>query len=166
MRARSAARALGGTSPAPHRRRPRAPSPSAAAANKPLHVYAGREIARALALGSTAAQDCSGDLEGLTREQLQRLDEEEAKIAAQYDRVGEVRAAERGGRGGGAAWCSSTGQPGGAAAAAAPAVQQAWQQLRSRAAAAAQARAPARARRHRLPAARCPPAADRAAAGV
>jgi hypothetical protein len=58
-------------------------------------VYAGREIARALALGSTAAEECSGDLEGLTREQLLRLDEEEGKIASKYDRVGEVRAARR-----------------------------------------------------------------------
>ncbi len=56
-------------------------------------MYAGREIARALALGSTAEADCTANLDDLTKEQLAKLDEQEARFQSTYDKVGEVSSA-------------------------------------------------------------------------
>lgn len=57
---------------------------------KELAVYAGREVARALALDSRAVEDCSDDLAGCSEAQLERLAQREAAIRAEFDEVGKV----------------------------------------------------------------------------
>lgn len=57
---------------------------------KPYHVYAGREVARALAVGSLQEDDCCGGVEGLSPEQLQQLREKVAEFDLKYDEVGKV----------------------------------------------------------------------------
>ncbi|KXZ55168.1 hypothetical protein GPECTOR_3g315 [Gonium pectorale] len=57
---------------------------------KPKNAYAGREVARALALDSLEEKDLGADLEGLTPEQLQRLEEAVAEFERTHDHVGQV----------------------------------------------------------------------------
>jgi hypothetical protein len=60
-------------------------------AGKPLHVYAGKEISRALALNSTSESDVGSDsFKGLQPEEEQRLEAALAEYAAKYDEVGQV----------------------------------------------------------------------------
>jgi hypothetical protein len=54
-------------------------------------VYAGREVARALAKDSMAAEDCTADLSGCSDAELQRLQAQVAHIRQTYDEVGTVR---------------------------------------------------------------------------
>ncbi|KAG2424512.1 hypothetical protein HXX76_014393 [Chlamydomonas incerta] len=57
---------------------------------KPSNAFAGREVARALALGSSDEKDFTDDLAGLTPEQLQRLEGAIQEFAASHDVVGQV----------------------------------------------------------------------------
>mmetsp|Transcript_28129 Transcript_28129/g.71726 ORF Transcript_28129/g.71726 Transcript_28129/m.71726 type:complete len:237 (-) Transcript_28129:118-828(-) len=58
---------------------------------KPLHVYAGREVARALALGSVREEDCGGDaVHDLGADEAQRLADAVAEYDKEYDVVGQV----------------------------------------------------------------------------
>lgn len=58
---------------------------------RPLNVYAGKEIARALAKGSTDPADCdSCQLDGLGPEELSQLKQQEARYEGMYDLVGQV----------------------------------------------------------------------------
>jgi membrane-associated progesterone receptor component len=62
------------------------------APGKPLHAYAGKEISRALALGSTDAKDIgSAVTHDLGEDAAQRLAEALDQYKAQYDEVGQVR---------------------------------------------------------------------------
>lgn len=70
--------------PRPHAHTPTPPP------GKPYHVYAGREVARALAVGSLQEDDCCGGLDGLAPEQLQLLREKVADFDLKYDEVGQV----------------------------------------------------------------------------
>lgn len=58
-------------------------------------MYAGMEVSRALAKGSTDPKDLTADLSGLSEEELAVLEAAEAEIARSADVVGQV-----GGRGG------------------------------------------------------------------
>jgi len=53
-------------------------------------VFAGKECARALALMSTSAADCSADLSGLSDEKLQILGDWERKFQSKYTVVGSL----------------------------------------------------------------------------
>ncbi|GIL85166.1 hypothetical protein Vretifemale_13541, partial [Volvox reticuliferus] len=57
---------------------------------KPSNAYTGREIARALALGSMDEKDFTADLDGLTAEQLERLEQAVQDFERLHDRVGQV----------------------------------------------------------------------------
>ena len=54
------------------------------------HVFAGKEAARALGIMSTNAEDCTGDLTGLTDAQLNTLEDWKKKFAAKYPVVGTI----------------------------------------------------------------------------
>lgn len=58
-------------------------------------MYAGREVARALALGSLQPHDCTSDLSGLSDAQLAALADKRISIAKAYEEVGRVRATAR-----------------------------------------------------------------------
>ena len=79
-----ASNAARGTPPPP----PGPPCPHPA--GKELSLYAGREIARALAKDSLDPKDLSGDCSDLTQEQRERLAAQEAAYATKYDLVGQV----------------------------------------------------------------------------
>lgn len=53
-------------------------------------VFAGKEVARALAVMSTDPKDCTGDLSGVSEEQLKVLGEWEKKFETKYGVVGQV----------------------------------------------------------------------------
>ena len=53
-------------------------------------VFAGKEVARALAVMSLKAEDCTSNLEGVTEKQLGTLKEWEDKFLTKYPVVGEV----------------------------------------------------------------------------
>jgi hypothetical protein len=53
-------------------------------------VYAGREVARALAKDSLEPEDCNDDLKGLTADQLERLEQQVKHFSSVYDEVGKV----------------------------------------------------------------------------
>ena len=53
-------------------------------------VFAGKEVARALAIMSLKAEDCTANLEGVTEKQLGTLKEWEDKFHTKYPVVGEV----------------------------------------------------------------------------
>lgn len=53
-------------------------------------MYAGREVARALAKDAVEAGECRGDLGGLSAAQRARLEEQEARFKAAYPAVGKV----------------------------------------------------------------------------
>lgn len=55
-------------------------------------MYAGREVARALAKDSLDPEDCNDDLKGLTPEQLERLEQQVKHFSSVYDEVGKVGA--------------------------------------------------------------------------
>ena len=57
-------------------------------AGGPYSVFAGKECARALALMSTEAQDCTGDVSDLSDEQKGVLREWEQKLMGKYPAVG------------------------------------------------------------------------------
>jgi hypothetical protein len=60
-------------------------------AGKPLHVYSGKEIARALAKGSTDPADVEiPSLHDLGEQEMARLQEAMDKYEKQYDVVGQV----------------------------------------------------------------------------
>lgn len=63
----------------------------APAAGKPLHAYAGKEVARALAKGSTEEVDTgSAVTHDLGQEEAQRLEAATAEYVKLYDEVGQV----------------------------------------------------------------------------
>jgi hypothetical protein len=53
-------------------------------------VYAGKEVARALAKDSLAVEDCNADLSDCSKEELQRFEQQLQHIQATYDEVGKV----------------------------------------------------------------------------
>jgi hypothetical protein len=53
-------------------------------------IFAGKEVARALAIMSVKAEDCTDDLQNVTEKQLGTLKEWEAKFNVKYPVVGEV----------------------------------------------------------------------------
>mmetsp|Transcript_18917 Transcript_18917/g.34292 ORF Transcript_18917/g.34292 Transcript_18917/m.34292 type:complete len:238 (-) Transcript_18917:231-944(-) len=53
-------------------------------------AYAGMDCARALAKDSVEASDCTSNLEGLTDEELQRLEEKKKEFVLDYPIVGQV----------------------------------------------------------------------------
>lgn len=53
-------------------------------------MFAGKEIAKALATMSLKPEDCTPDLKGVTEKQLQTLADWEAKFAEKYPKVGKV----------------------------------------------------------------------------
>lgn len=57
---------------------------------KNLHVYAGRECSRALAKGSTDVEDCIDNLDGLTAQEIEKLDNEILKLKSKFKIVGEI----------------------------------------------------------------------------
>ncbi|GFH09880.1 protease do-like chloroplastic-like, partial [Haematococcus lacustris] len=62
---------------------------------KPLHVYAGKEVARALALGSTDAKDCGSDIiHDLDAAAADRLTAKLQEFRASYDLCGQLTLAE------------------------------------------------------------------------
>lgn len=56
----------------------------------PYHVFAGKEIARALALFSVNGEDCIGDLDRLDEQQLDTLEEWIQKFRRKYPIVGRL----------------------------------------------------------------------------
>lgn len=69
---------------------PPLPAPAPSNAGKEFTVYAGREVAQALARDSVKPGDCTSDLSGLTADELARLDQQEAAYASKYEVVGQV----------------------------------------------------------------------------
>lgn len=69
-------------------------------AGRPLHVYAGKEVARALALNSIDAKDLgSAEVKDLSDTQRQHLEAKlQEMIKAGAQRVGQVRSSTTGGR--------------------------------------------------------------------
>lgn len=53
-------------------------------------MFAGKEVARALAIMSLKAEDCTDNLEGVTEKQMGTLKEWEDKFRVKYPVVGEV----------------------------------------------------------------------------
>lgn len=53
-------------------------------------MYAGREVARALAKDSLAVEECNDDLSDCSKEELQRFEQQLQHIQATYDEVGKV----------------------------------------------------------------------------
>lgn len=59
-------------------------------AGKQYAVYAGKEISRALAKDSLDPKDCTDELDDLTKEETQRLEQQVAHISSTYDAIGKV----------------------------------------------------------------------------
>lgn len=53
-------------------------------------IFAGKEVARALAVMSLKDEDCSNDLAGLTDKQMNTLQEWEDKFKTKYEIVGKA----------------------------------------------------------------------------
>ena len=58
--------------------------------NGPYHAFAGKECARALALMSVDALECTGDLTGLDERQLTTLQQWKTKLTEKYPVVGHL----------------------------------------------------------------------------
>lgn len=54
-------------------------------------IFAGKEVARALAVMSLKEEDCTDDLTGVSQKQLGVLQEWEDKFKTKYEVVGNVR---------------------------------------------------------------------------
>lgn len=58
------------------------------------HVFAGKEVSRALAKMSLVTEDCNDKLDDLTKHQLEVLTDWETKFQEKYEVVGKVRILE------------------------------------------------------------------------
>ncbi len=54
------------------------------------HIFAGKEVSRALAKMSLVGEDCNGNLADLTKHQLDVLQDWETKFQEKYEAVGQV----------------------------------------------------------------------------
>lgn len=54
------------------------------------HIFAGKEVSRALAKMSLVEEDCNGDLDDLTKHQIDVLQDWETKFQEKYEVVGQV----------------------------------------------------------------------------
>lgn len=54
------------------------------------HIFAGKEVSRALAKMSLVEEDCNDKLDDLTKHQLETLTEWETKFQEKYEVVGKV----------------------------------------------------------------------------